>query len=832
MIKLEKVNKYYYKGKPNQIHVINDTNMELPSHGVVSFLGPSGCGKTTLLNSIGGLDKISSGKIYIDDECINGKRTSKIDTIRNSKIGYIFQNFNLFDERTVFENVALSLRMIGIKDKSVIAKRVNYCLRTVGLYQFRNKNTNALSGGQRQRVAIARAIVKNPSIIIADEPTGNLDSANTLEVMNVIKSISKDRLVVLVTHERKIAEFYSDFIVELQDGTVVEAYKNDASKYLDYQLENQIYLQDMPVHNDAKAGDVNIGVYGDESRKADIKIVFKGANLYIDTGGAYNIIGEDTNVELIDDHYTPMDESVFDENRFDGQAYLPENFTPKYTSVYTIKNMMLSGWKSLVGFKKMKKVLLLGFVFAAMFAFVGISNIAGILNVEDKDFLKTNANYITVANSQKTEDVINKAAAVLAENGDGGYVIPGTSKISVDLPLDDYLQTQGAKASVDVSLTYSSMLKADQIVYGRMPESASEVVLDKFIINDFIKKKSGKSIGLVSAEDFVGRKIKINNLGEYTIVGVSNSNGPNLFVDSSQAILFLTNANAASKTDDSSGTASAMMGEESGGSTQNKQSTKVKSFDLRSSNYELKKGSNPTNDYEVVVPYSHINDMELNKTIDTKIAGKGLKVVGFYKNDNVADIYYTTANTVRIGYINGQNSASVYVKGDGKLSVREISAKLKDAGLSPSVNYDKERSTYVNKMLDTNKSTLIVAAILLAIALIEMYLMLRSSFLARIKEVGIMRAIGLKKKDVYRMFAGEIIVISTVTAIPGLALIYYIMSNVIKITPLLESTYMVTPQIAITTFFVVLLFNLIVGLLPVFNTLRKTPAEILARNDV
>ena len=199
MITLEKVNKYFNRGKSNEIHVIDNTTMTLPDRGIVCLLGPSGCGKTTLLNAIGGLDKVDSGKIKIDNQLITRFSTNKIDTIRNARIGYIFQNFNLLDDKTVFENVAIALRMIGIKNNKVINERVRYCLEKVGIDQFRNRLTSALSGGQRQRVAIARAIVKNPRIIIADEPTGNLDSANTLEIMNIIKTISRDRLVILVT---------------------------------------------------------------------------------------------------------------------------------------------------------------------------------------------------------------------------------------------------------------------------------------------------------------------------------------------------------------------------------------------------------------------------------------------------------------------------------------------------------------------------------------------------------------------------------------------------------------------------------------------------------
>lgn len=171
MVKLEHVNKYFNRRRKNELHVINNTSLELGGSGLVALLGPSGCGKTTLLNAIGGLDKVSSGKIYINGQRITRRRSAKIDQIRNLNIGYIFQNYNLVDNMTVFDNVAIALKMVGVKDKKEIEEKVNYVLEKVGMYRYRNRYADMLSGGERQRVGIARAIVKNPAIIIADEPT-------------------------------------------------------------------------------------------------------------------------------------------------------------------------------------------------------------------------------------------------------------------------------------------------------------------------------------------------------------------------------------------------------------------------------------------------------------------------------------------------------------------------------------------------------------------------------------------------------------------------------------------------------------------------------------
>ena len=180
MIKIENVNKYYNRHKKNELHVINDVSLDLGNSGLVALLGPSGSGKTTLLNSIGGLDKVKSGKIYVNNKKITTKLVGKKDKIRNLQIGYIFQDYKLLENLSVFDNIALVLKMIGIKDKNEIKTRVDYVLERVGMYRYKYRPAGMLSGGEKQRVGIARAIVKAPDVIIADEPTRQLRQSKLL----------------------------------------------------------------------------------------------------------------------------------------------------------------------------------------------------------------------------------------------------------------------------------------------------------------------------------------------------------------------------------------------------------------------------------------------------------------------------------------------------------------------------------------------------------------------------------------------------------------------------------------------------------------------------
>ena len=818
MIKIDKVNKYYYKGKANQIHVINNTTMTMPDKGIVCLLGPSGCGKTTLLNAIGGLDRVDSGTISIDGQRITRFSSSRIDSIRNARIGYIFQNFNLLDDRTVFENVAIALRMIGIRDNTTVTARVRYCLEKVGIDQYRNKLAGSLSGGQRQRVAIARAIVKNPSIIIADEPTGNLDSANTLEIMNIIKTISRDRLVILVTHERQIAEFYSDHVAEMKDGRIIKAYSNDSSRFLDYQLENKIYLKDMAVHKDFSQDDVKVDVYSDEERQADIKIVIRGNNLYINTGRMLNVVDESSNIELIDDYYTAMDESYFEENDFDYTACLPSKYKARYSSIYRLSNMISSGWSNVKKFKRIKKVLLLGFVFAAMFAFLAASNVMGILDVQPVDYRTTNGNYLTIANTERSEELIDLVAGLETVS----FVLPGDTRKIATLPMDDYFQTSFAQETIPVSITYSSVLSAEQLVAGKLPAKKHEVVIDKMLIDNFLRDDLGRAVGLDTMEEFLGRRVSFPNLKDYTIVGIADTQSPSLFVDESQAMYILTNGDDLD--DDFT-----VMGYGSDDEVEDVvKSGRVKDLDLTENEIKIEDGNKPENAFETIVNVNYKEEYPVGSAVNVKVGGHKLRVVGHYSSDDAEDeTYYVNADTIRKDYINKKKDMSVYAP-----DVALLKSILDKEGIASKVNDDRDKKMYINARKDQLTSALIVAGVIMFVSLIEMYLILRSSFLSRIKEVGTLRAIGLKKHDIYRMFTGEIMVITFITAIPGIALMYFGISQVIKTTYYLEGLYKLSPVIALVTFGVILLFNLLSGLIPVFMTMRKTPAQILARTDI
>ena len=220
MIRINNLDKYYNKGKKSEQCALNDVNLEFGNTGLVCILGESGSGKTTLLNAIGGLDDFSGGSIEINGTKLTGYSPKLTDAIRNEHFGYIFQNYYILKDYTVGYNVKLALNRYDLTEEEK-NERVDYILDMLGILKYKKKVVSKLSGGQQQRVSIARALVKAPNIILADEPTGNLDEENTLKTMMILKNISKECLVIVVTHEKRIAKFFADRIIQVSDGKIV-----------------------------------------------------------------------------------------------------------------------------------------------------------------------------------------------------------------------------------------------------------------------------------------------------------------------------------------------------------------------------------------------------------------------------------------------------------------------------------------------------------------------------------------------------------------------------------------------------------------------------------
>ena len=283
MLELKNIKKDYPAGD-GVVHALKGVSLQFRKNEFVSILGPSGCGKTTLLNIIGGLDKYTSGDLIINGRSTKNFKDRDWDTYRNHSIGFVFQSYNLIPHQTVLQNVELALTLTGVS-KTERKERAKKALEQVGLGNQLHKKPSQMSGGQMQRVAIARALVNNPDIILADEPTGALDSETSIQVMDILKEISQDKLIIMVTHNPELAEQYSTRIIRVLDGEI----KDDTAPLdeKDLQMERAAEQADA----DAKQKMPSMSVWTSFSLSLKNLIAKKGRTTLTAFAGSIGIIG-------------------------------------------------------------------------------------------------------------------------------------------------------------------------------------------------------------------------------------------------------------------------------------------------------------------------------------------------------------------------------------------------------------------------------------------------------------------------------------------------------------------------------------------------------------
>lgn len=219
MLQLKNITKSYKTGEFTQV-ALDKVNLNFRESEFVAILGQSGSGKTTLLNIVGGLDQYDSGELIINGQSTERFKDSEWDAYRNNSVGFIFQSYNLISHLSITDNVEMGMTLSGVSSAEKHRKALEV-LEKVGLKDHVHKKPNQLSGGQMQRVAIARALANNPDIILADEPTGALDSETSEQIMELIKSIAEDKLVIMVTHNPELAENYADRVIRFSDGHAI-----------------------------------------------------------------------------------------------------------------------------------------------------------------------------------------------------------------------------------------------------------------------------------------------------------------------------------------------------------------------------------------------------------------------------------------------------------------------------------------------------------------------------------------------------------------------------------------------------------------------------------
>ncbi len=736
MIKTANLHKYFNKRKKNEIHVMNDISIELPDSGLVVLFGPSGSGKTTLLNVIGGLDR-ASGKIELDGAVLDRYDMGKWDKIRNEKIGYIFQNYMLLEHLSIYENIRLVLNMVGITDKEEINKRVEYLLESVGMKNFKKRKAGLLSGGQQQRVAIARALAKNPSIIIADEPTGNLDSKNTVEVMNIIKKISKTKLVILVTHEREIAEFYADRVIELYDGKVVNDRTNEATGSLDLKHESDIYLKDLN-KVEVQQDEIDYKFYSDQpSEKFKVRLVYKNGTLYIDLGDNnyknVKILDGNTTVKLIDEHYRAVSkETVNDLGNYDFESIIDDTKRNKRQPIITVKHAVKLAFNKILNQTKKRRMLFVGFALAGFLLTIA-SGLVTRLNTEMiNPYQSYPENYVEVQNIN-TWDKYKKLL-------DDPYTIHVRSAYySVPLKFEflEVYQLGDFQRDMYLSIEYANTVSNKDIVYGRNIESPNEVLMDVVLFEGYYTSVTDvtRSFGINDYKEVLNKTILVNGK-PFEIVGFTNI-GFEVLIIQEEAFLRARSDLGPTAT------------------IEELQKDFYDTSDMRFSNI-IVYSSNPEKSVE-----------SLNET------------------ESTFNAYY----------------------------------------LFPENQKEYEESMRMTTIIFT-----VFIGVIVGITWISLFFVMRGSLLERVSEISVYRALGVRRIDILKSYVIEILIITSVSFAIGYLFGFYYFTNMNK--ALINGDIIkFTPLTIILSLFVIYGGNQLIGLLPVFGLLRKTPAQIMSSYD-
>lgn len=819
MIKLNNLQKYFNKNKKNQIHVLNDISLELPDKGLVVLLGPSGSGKTTLLNVLGGLDKVQDGAIEFDDVRIDKYNAKVWDNIRNKHVGYIFQNYNLLTNLTVYDNISFTLNMIGVVDKDEIDKRIDYLLDNMGMGNFRKRRASQLSGGQQQRVAIARALAKNPKVIIADEPTGNLDSKNTIDIMNIIKQISKEKLVVLVTHEKDIANFYADRIIELQDGVIVSDKKNSSEVDLELRHETDIYLKDLNQHADLGDESLSVKSYSDREEFKDIsvKLILKGNKLFLDVD-ALNIekvqlLDKNSEVNVYDKHFESVSRDSMIESTFDYDEVVDESKTINKHSVISFKETLKLAFNKVKETTRGGKILYVGFAGAAVLIAIASGLIFGIFHIEDDEFLEGSKDNVVIRyNEQTFADLMDYEEQ---ESIDYVNFMPNKITFKVELPkiyeynyrYTDYgFGIKGQEEELSAKPEIYSELKQSDIILGSLPTKANDIVIDKAVFTEALSvfnfDSSYSSLGIDEIKDFIKLDYYFDQFDytyEFNITGISDSGFAGIYLSEELLYSLLSNIGVYEYFDDS---------------------------------ITLIDGDAPDEYKELLIAESlnsSIASFEYIVDLETTLTASG----EFEYNDGetgpqmlmrlddvrrfVFEKEYTQAGQ-KI-YINASN-----VKGANKF--------FKGISVESYSDYDTSKQAYFDQVKLDSMGIIIFSLVVLGASSLSYYFIIRSSLISRIYEISVYRALGVSKMDIRKIFVTEIILKTTISSTVGfLATSWFL----IKVQSIAADYY----EFIYFTFWNVLLglvviytINIIAGLIPVSDLLRKTPAEILSKYDL
>lgn len=833
MLELTNITKDYVSGDTT-VKALKGVSIKFRKNEFVSILGQSGCGKTTLLNIIGGLDRYTDGDLSIDNISTKKYKDKDWDTYRNNRIGFVFQSYNLIPHQTVLSNVELALTLSGVS-KSERRKRAMEVLEKVGLGDQIHKKPNQMSGGQMQRVAIARALVNNPDILLADEPTGALDSATSIQIMNILKDISKDKLIIMVTHNPELADKYSSRIIRLLDGKVVD----DTNPYNGKECDDDKATDKQDSKNNKSE---ETGKKAKKAKKQKTSMSFatalslslnnlmtkKARTILTAFAGSIGIIG----IALIMSLSHGMRSYI---HRVEQDTLSGYPLTIQKTAV---------DYSSFFGMGEEKKIedKQPGRIYSNSMMSDMINKMLTSVTVND---LKSFMSYIESDESgikDLTNDIQYSYDVDLniykADTSKGIFKV-NPSTVFESLGMDQ--MTQGGSMSMMGNTdAWSEMIDNEELIKsqydildGRLPQEYNEVVLvvDK---DDMISEYSLYALGLIDISQLqkIFAQMQMGNVPKENLDDEQVSFTYDELLN--QTFKLVVNTDVYVK--DGNGYKD-MSSDEEFMKQLLANSVDIKIVGILKPNEDASNASITTN-----VAYTNkLTQYLINTVNDSDIVKEQLAnpTVDVFTGETFAENSYE-ANLTKLGVANLDDPSSINIypkdfKSKEKIVdlIDEYNAKLKAEGKE-----EIEYTDYVGLMM-SSVSTIINAISYVLIAFVAISLVVSSimigiityiSVLERTKEIGILRSIGASKKDVSRVFNAETVIVGFVAGMIGIIItlllnipINIIIKNITGISGM--SRLPVSGGVALVVISIILTF--IAGLIPARVASKKDPVIAL-----
>ena len=841
MISVRNLNKTYDRMRTGDNRVLKDVTLSLPDKGFVCILGPSGCGKTSLLNAIGGLDRFDNGSITADKTTVNRYGTAAYEAQRNQNFGYIFQNYYLLDEHSVAYNVYIALHSLELNHKQKM-ERVRSALLAVDMERYSHRRVSELSGGQQQRVAIARALARRPRVILADEPTGNLDDANTLNICSLLRKVSKESLVLMVTHEQRIADFFADRIIRLDQGCIVDDRQDWQRGTLRMGLDKDIYAGDF-LEERLQSNDLKLRILQeDTAQPVELTVIATKDRILLkltdsrmvtlSTDAEEPKVLEGKRPELSLDAIDSGDESRMQILRQppDKQCRAGKGIG---WSMMAKESMHLSRGKGLRQFGVRMFLVLL-----AVLTLVTAADFYTVTKVDPQDFITVDSHILILRFEQGTGDT--GPAETIGDGNFAAYVRDYALHIA-DSGLDfDYILMFAIHPKCDFSFFYQmgrvkqnlpgfsyvdvERLSEEQLLCGRMPKDSEEIVVDRLVLDAIMNKSGILQNSITDYSSFLGEQLNYGTKGfDPMIVGVS---------DSAERSIYAT----------------------------------------KSTLYGLSVGAVPLitvselrdrygDAYEHITMQPHHNlpaqTYELSELTDAQCVANVAKAGDVWKYTLGQSYGYPPNRKVVVAYINQPDLSAKIIVTDAALDQMIVNAYNKEirlwcadkAAMRQYLSQKTEAETndyirvnisdpYGEKLAAYEKAAslradgrTVVTASVVVLCLLMLFLLCRGRVHSRVGLIAVYRLLGIPGRKLYAIFLMESGLTALLTLVPTMLLTWVGISFAGTI-PELEASLELPWHLGVIVGVLIIVYYLLVSVLPMIRLLRCPPAQLAAKYEL